>query len=96
MSDVKFELKPVEEKPRRKYRTGSKYDLILNAFIYAKGNHRNKVTCVDQHNWLYNDKLFRKKFLEISKNRKCTMFRTDNSGPASCLVVWFFLPLPPC
>jgi len=35
MSDVKFELKPVEKKPRR-YRTGSKYDPILDAFIEGK------------------------------------------------------------
>ncbi|GAF80615.1 unnamed protein product [marine sediment metagenome] len=33
MSDVKFDLKPVEEKPRRKYRTGSKYDAVLDAFM---------------------------------------------------------------
>ena len=38
MSDVKFDLKPVDEKPRRKYRTGSKYDLILNAFIEGEAN----------------------------------------------------------
>ena len=35
MSDVKFELKPVKEKPRR-YRTGSKYDPILDAFMEGK------------------------------------------------------------
>jgi len=33
MSDVKFDLKPVDEKPRRKYRTGSKYDAVLDAFM---------------------------------------------------------------
>ena len=33
MSDVKFDLKPVEEKPRRKYRKGSKYDAVLDAFL---------------------------------------------------------------
>ncbi len=33
MSDVKFDLKLVEEKPRRKYRTGSKYDAVLDAFM---------------------------------------------------------------
>lgn len=33
MSDVKFNLKPVTEKPSRKYRKGSKYDPILDAFI---------------------------------------------------------------
>ncbi|MBD3206905.1 hypothetical protein GF319_11270 [Candidatus Bathyarchaeota archaeon] len=33
MSDVKFELKPVDKKPSRKYRKGSKYDPILDAFL---------------------------------------------------------------
>ena len=33
MSEVKFELKPVEEKPSRRYRKGSKYDPILDAFL---------------------------------------------------------------
>lgn len=32
MSDVKFDLKPVEEKPQRQYRKGSKYDPIIDAF----------------------------------------------------------------
>ncbi len=33
MSDVKFNLKPVEKKPTRRYRKGSKYDPILDAFL---------------------------------------------------------------
>ena len=33
MSDVKFDLKPVDEKPSRQYRKGSKYDPILDAFM---------------------------------------------------------------
>lgn len=33
MSEVKFDLKPVEEKPSRRYRKGSKYDPILDAFM---------------------------------------------------------------
>lgn len=33
MGEVKFELKPVEKKPSRKYRKGSKYDPILDAFM---------------------------------------------------------------
>lgn len=32
MSDVMFNLQPVEEKPTRKYRKGSKYDPLLDAF----------------------------------------------------------------
>ena len=31
-------MEPVDEKPRRKYRTGSKYDLILNAFMEGEAN----------------------------------------------------------
>jgi len=42
--------------------------IIRHAFKYAEENHRKKVTCVDQHNWLYSDKLFRKNFLEVSRN----------------------------
>ena len=33
MSDVSFNLEPVSEKPLRKYRKGSKYDPLLDAFI---------------------------------------------------------------
>lgn len=33
MSEVKFDLKPVAEKPSRKYRKGSKYDPILDSFL---------------------------------------------------------------
>lgn len=33
MSDVSFNLEPVSEKPTRKYRKGSKYDPLLDAFI---------------------------------------------------------------
>ena len=33
MSDVKFNLKAVEKKPTRRYRKGSKYDPILDAFL---------------------------------------------------------------
>lgn len=33
MSAIKFNLKPVDKKPSRRYRKGSKYDPILDAFI---------------------------------------------------------------
>ncbi len=33
MSDIKFELKPVNRKPTRRYRKGSKYDRILDTFV---------------------------------------------------------------
>ena len=33
MSDVTFNLQPVDEKPTRKYRKGSKYDPLLDAFM---------------------------------------------------------------
>ncbi len=36
MEKVKFSLKPVEEKPPRRYRKGSKYDGILEAFLEGK------------------------------------------------------------
>jgi isocitrate dehydrogenase kinase/phosphatase len=38
MSEVTFNLKPVEEKPTRKYRKGSKYDPLLDAFISGPNN----------------------------------------------------------
>ena len=38
MSNVKFELKPVTSKPTRRYRKGSKYDLILDAFVQGEAN----------------------------------------------------------
>ena len=33
MSEVRFDLKPVTEKPSRQYRKGSKYDPILDTFM---------------------------------------------------------------
>jgi len=33
MSGVKFDLKPMTEKPTRRYRKGSKYDPILDEFM---------------------------------------------------------------
>ena len=38
MSDISFKLKPVDEKPPRKYRKGSKYDPILDAFMEGNAN----------------------------------------------------------
>ena len=33
MGEVSFNLKPVSEKPSRRYRKGSKYDPVLDAFM---------------------------------------------------------------
>ncbi len=33
MSEVRFDLKPVTEKPSRRYRKGSKYDPIIDSFM---------------------------------------------------------------
>jgi isocitrate dehydrogenase kinase/phosphatase len=33
MSELSFNLQPVSEKPSRKYRKGSKYDPLLDAFL---------------------------------------------------------------
>ena len=38
MSDVSFDLSPVEKKPSRKYRKGSKYDPIIDAFLESENN----------------------------------------------------------
>lgn len=38
MSEVKFDLKPVKRKPSRRYRKGSKYDPILDAFTKGTDN----------------------------------------------------------
>ena len=38
MSDVNFDLSPVREKPSRKYRKGSKYDPIIDAFLESGHN----------------------------------------------------------
>ena len=38
MIDVSFTLQPVSEKPSRKYRKGSKYDPILDAFLEGENN----------------------------------------------------------
>lgn len=36
MSEVKFDLKPVEKKPSRRFRKGSKYDPILDSFLESE------------------------------------------------------------
>ncbi len=33
MSEVRFDLTPVTEKPSRRYRKGSKYDPVLDSFL---------------------------------------------------------------
>ena len=38
MSEVKFDLSPVEKKPNRRYRKGSKYDPILDEFLNGKNS----------------------------------------------------------
>lgn len=38
MSEIKFDLKPIKKKPRRRYRKGSKYDPILDAFMKGTDN----------------------------------------------------------
>ncbi len=38
MSKVKFSLKPVEKKPSRRYKKGSKYDPIIDTFMGAESN----------------------------------------------------------
>ena len=38
MTEVKFDLKPVDEKPSRRYRKGSKYDPIIDAFTEGEEN----------------------------------------------------------
>ena len=36
MSDVKFSLSPVDKKPSRRYRKGSKYDPIIDEFLESE------------------------------------------------------------
>jgi hypothetical protein len=43
LSEVSFDLSPVEKKPSRKYRKGSKYDPILDKFLRDK----NKLVIVE-------------------------------------------------
>ena len=38
MSNISFNLEPVAVKPSRKYRKGSKYDPVLDAFIRGEAN----------------------------------------------------------
>lgn len=40
--------------------------IIKYAFDYTRLNRRRKLTCVDQSNWLYSDKLFRRNFSQMS------------------------------
>jgi len=42
--------------------------IIEYAYKYATQHNRNKITCIDQSNWLYSDKLFRETFIKIAEN----------------------------
>lgn len=42
--------------------------IIKYAYKYAEERRSKNVTCICQHKWLYSDLLFRKNFLEVSKN----------------------------
>jgi hypothetical protein len=43
LSEVKFDLSPVKEKPGRKYRKGSKYDPVIDKFLEGK----NKLVSIE-------------------------------------------------
>jgi isocitrate/isopropylmalate dehydrogenase len=49
--------------------------IINYAFDYAQVNRRSKITGVDQSNWLYSDKIFRKNFRDVSE--KCSQLHTE-------------------
>ena len=38
LSNIKYSMDPVKKKPSRRYRKGSKYDPILNAFLDHEAN----------------------------------------------------------
>lgn len=38
MSEVKFDMTPVKKKPSRRYRKGSKYDPIIDAFLKGEND----------------------------------------------------------
>jgi hypothetical protein len=38
LSDIEFELEPVEKKPRSRYRKASKYDPIIDSFLNGQHN----------------------------------------------------------
>jgi len=42
--------------------------IIEYAYHYAVQHNRKKITCIDQSNWLYSDKLFRETFEKIAEN----------------------------
>ena len=42
--------------------------IIEYAIKYATQHLRKKITCIDQSNWLYSDKLFRETFIKIAEN----------------------------
>jgi hypothetical protein len=38
LSDIEYELEPVEKKPHRRYRKGSKYDPLIDSFLNGQHN----------------------------------------------------------
>jgi len=36
MGEIRFELKPIDERPKRSFKRGSKYDPIIDRFIMEK------------------------------------------------------------
>jgi len=59
LSDVEFNLTPVEEKPLRRYRKGSKYDSIIDAFM--EGEHTLVVVVVENKDTNYLRTLLKKR-----------------------------------
>ena len=63
MVEIKFKLKPIEKKPSRKYRRGSKYDPILDAFLRS-GEALSRINVDGVDNNYLNNQL--KKRIEIN------------------------------
>jgi isocitrate/isopropylmalate dehydrogenase len=61
--------------------------IAMFALKYAVKLHRKKITCIDQSNWMYSDKLFRSAFDRLASMEKGIEFEGVNVDVAAMMQV---------
>lgn len=61
--------------------------IAMFAFNYAKKEGRSKVTCIDQSNWMYSDKLFRNAFEGVASRERSMASECYNVDVAAMMQV---------
>lgn len=73
---LEFKLKPVKKKPKRKYRKGSKYDVVLEAF--QKGKDKMVAVSIGDKDANYMRTQLNKRIEALSLTEKITVSVVNN------------------